>query len=198
MAAATFLVCEKGLDTEALLLPAPRLLGCRQSAHHRQGLVIPLGPTTPHPAWTIRLAGARDLVELTQPPRLDTRASHLKAKGRALPCRRRAHGRPADGGPAHLAPWGLQRRPIARAVAQNDHLGPRGDDRAHQGAHGDVECCGTMPWGTVAHAPRQGPRAPLIDHMEQQRQAAPADDTALHDPHKRLERSRRQEKIDLR
>jgi hypothetical protein len=192
MEAATFLVCEKGRDTEALLIQATRLRGCRQIAHQIQRLVIPLGPTTPHHDWTIRLACERALFALTQPPWLEARASHIKAKGLALPCRRRAHGRPADVGPAQLAPCSLQRRPIALAVAQQDHLGPLGDDRAHQCDHGDVEFLGTMPFGTLAHAPRQGQRAPLIDHMEQQRQAATADDTAIHDHHKRLERSRRQ------
>jgi hypothetical protein len=192
MEAATFLVCETGLDTEALLIPATRLLGCRQLAHHRQGLVIPLGPTTPPHDWTIRIACDQDLFELNQPPWLEARASPIKAKGLALPCRRCAHGRPADVEPAQLAQCSLQRRPIALAVAQKDHRGPRGDDRAHQCDHGDVEFLGTMPFGTVAHAPRQGQRAPLLDHMEHQRQAATADDTALHDHHKRLERSLRQ------
>ena len=43
-----------------------------------------------------------------------------------------------------------------------------------------------MPFGTVADAPRQGQRASLIDHMEHQRQAAPADNTAIHDHHQGL------------
>jgi hypothetical protein len=62
MESSAFLVCEKGLDAEALLIQATRLLGCRQIADQIHGLVIPLGPTTPHHDGTIRLAGNLDLV----------------------------------------------------------------------------------------------------------------------------------------
>src|SRR5215510_1902941 len=103
MAAAAFLVCEKGLDAEALLIPATRRLGCRQIADQIQGLVIPLGPTTPHHDWPIRLACDRDLFELNQPSRSDTRASHIKANDLTLPWRRRAHGRTTHVGPAQCA-----------------------------------------------------------------------------------------------
>jgi len=60
MEASAFLVCEKSLDAEALLIPATRLLGCHQIADHIQGFVIPLGPATQHQDWTIRIAGDRD------------------------------------------------------------------------------------------------------------------------------------------
>ena len=43
-----------------------------------------------------------------------------------------------------------------------------------------------MPFGTLAHTPRQGQGAPLLDHVEHQCQAATADDTAIHDHHKCL------------
>src|SRR5215813_5429997 len=42
------------------------------------------------------------------------------------------------------------------------------------------------PFGTVAHTPRQGQGAPLILDVEQQRQAATTDDTAIYDHHLRL------------
>src|SRR5215813_11135281 len=42
MEASAFLVCEKGLDAEALLIPATRRLGCRQLADQIQGLGYPL------------------------------------------------------------------------------------------------------------------------------------------------------------
>ena len=81
----------------------------------------------------------------------------------------------------------LQRRPIELAVAQKDYFGPCGNQCAQQLDHGDVERLGTMPFGTVAHTPRQGQSAPLLDDVEHQRQAAPADDTAIHDHHQGLE-----------
>ena len=49
------------LDAEALLIPATRLLRCREIAHQIQGRLIPLGPTTPHHDGTIRLTGDIDL-----------------------------------------------------------------------------------------------------------------------------------------
>ena len=83
-------------------------------------------------------------------------------------------------------PCALQLRPIARAVAQKDHLGPLGDELAEQLDEFDVEGLGTMPCGTLAHAPRQRQGAPLIDHMDHQRQATTADDAIIHDHHQRL------------
>ncbi len=62
------------LDAETLLIPATRLLGGRQMADQLQGLLLPLRPTTPHHDGALHLAGARDLLERTQPPRLETRA----------------------------------------------------------------------------------------------------------------------------
>jgi hypothetical protein len=86
----------------------------------------------------------------------------------------------------------VKRRPIELPVTQKNDRGSLGKHGAHQLDHGDVEFLGTMPFGTLAHAPRQGQGAPLLDHVEHQRQAATADDTAIHDHHKRLESSLRQ------
>jgi site-specific DNA recombinase len=44
------------LDAEALLIPATRLLCCRQIADHIPGLLIPLGPTTQHHDGAIHLS----------------------------------------------------------------------------------------------------------------------------------------------
>ena len=64
----------------------------------------------------------------------------LKHRGErsSFPLRCHAHGRTADIGPAHLAQRVLQSRPIELAVPQKDHLGPRGDHRAHQLDHRNV------------------------------------------------------------
>jgi len=165
-------------------------------ADHIQGLLIPLGPTTPHHDGAIPLACDLDLFSRNEPPWLETRASRIKAKGLALPRRCRAHGRPAPGGPAQRLQCVLQRRPIAPAVTQQDDLGPLGHQRAQQRDHGDGESLGTMPFGTLAHAPRQGQRAPRINPVEHQCHAATADDTALHAHHQRVEGSLRQQEID--
>ena len=80
----------------------------------------------------------------------------------------------------------LQIRPIELAVAQKDHLGPLGDDLAQQRDDRDVEGLGTRPLRTFAHAPRQRQGASLLDHVDHQRQAATAYDTAIHDHSQRL------------
>ncbi len=80
----------------------------------------------------------------------------------------------------------LELRPIELAVAQKNHLGPLGDQLTYQLDDLDVESLGTMPFGTVAHAPRQGQGAPLLDHVDHQRHATTADDTAIHDHHQRF------------
>ena len=48
-----------------------------------------------------------------------------------------------------------------------------------------------MPFGTVAHAPRQGQGTSLLDPVEPQRQAATTNDPALHAPHQRRARELR-------
>lgn len=178
------------------MLPTTRLLGGGPRADPIQGLLLPLGPTTPHHDGAIRLACARDLCAVQQSPRLATRASHSAAHSLALPRRRRAPGWTAHGGPAPRAQWGLQRRPLARAVPQQDALGPLGNPRAQQRDQGDVASLGTRPCGTVAHAPRQGPRAPLLHHVAPPRHTATADATARPDHHQRCSGARRQHESD--
>src|ERR1041384_5335313 len=125
METSAFLVCEKGLDAEPLLIIVACLLSCRQVADQIQRLLIPLGPTTPHHDGTIRLSGNIDLLQRHQSPRPETRASRIEATGLTLPRRRRAHRRPAYVAPAKFAERVLQRRPIALAIAQKDYLGSR-------------------------------------------------------------------------
>jgi hypothetical protein len=92
-----------------------------------------------------------------------------------------------------LVPWALQLRPLTCAVAQHDPLGSRGDHLAQQLDACAVQGCGPRPCGTVAHTPRQGQGAPLLDHVEHQRPAPTADDTALPAHHQPLAGARRQE-----
>jgi hypothetical protein len=108
LASATFLVCEKGLKTEALFIPATGCLCCQPMADHLQRLLLSLGPTTPHHDGTIRLACAMDVLDLDQAACFEPRPQGLEAQGRAVPRRRRAHGRAAGIGPARLMPRGLQ------------------------------------------------------------------------------------------
>jgi hypothetical protein len=125
-------------------------------------------------------------LSLHQPAWLETRPQGIEAKRRAVPHRRRAHGRAAPRGPTRLVQRVLQLRPLACAVTQTDHLGPFWDHLAHQLDSSDVEGLRAMPFGALAHAPRQGQSAPLLDHVEPQRHAATADDTAIHDYSQRL------------
>ena len=134
-----------------------------------------------------------DILSLDQSAWLQTRPQGIEAKRLAVPRRRCAHGRAAHLGPTNLVQGALQIRPIELAVAQKDPLGPLGDQLAPQLDDLDVEGLGTMPFGTLAHAPSQGQGAPLRDHVEQQRQATTAADTAIQDHHQRLSGSRRQE-----
>ena len=97
-----------------------------------------------------------DILSFEQSAWLQTRPYGIEAEGLPLPCRRGAHGRAAHLGPTNLVQGALQIRPIELAVAQKDHLGPLGDQRAQPLDHGDVEVLRTMPFRTLAHAPRQG------------------------------------------
>ena len=90
-------------------------------ADHIPRLLLSLGPTTQHHDGTLRLACDRDVLDLDQAAWFAIRPQGIEAKGRAVPRRRRAHGRAAGLGPARLMPRGLQRRPIALAVSQQDH-----------------------------------------------------------------------------
>ena len=62
-----------------------------------------------------------DVLYLDQAAWFETRPQGIEAKGRAVPRRRRAHGRAAGLGPARLMHRGLQRRSIELAVSQQDH-----------------------------------------------------------------------------
>src|SRR6266513_4471913 len=118
MEPSTFLVCEKGLDAEALFIPAT---GCLCSGHitdQIQRLLIPLGPTTQHHDWTISLSCAVDLLQLDQPARLETRAERIQAEGLTLPRRHGTRGRATRVGPARLLQPLLESRPIEFAIAQ--------------------------------------------------------------------------------
>src|SRR2546428_10592989 len=99
METATFLVCEKGLDAEALCIKATGFLCCGHIADQIQRLVIPLGPTTQHHDGTIRLSCDMDVLDLDQSAWLETRPQGIEAKRRAVPRRCRAHGRAACVGP---------------------------------------------------------------------------------------------------
>ena len=174
------------LDAQALLIQAIRLLSYGHRADHIQRLLIPLGPTTQHHDWTIGISGAIDVLYFDQPACFETRSQGIESKRLTIPRRRCAHGHEAHIEPTHRVQRALQIRPIALAVAQQDPLSPLGDQRAPQRDDSKVDGRGTMLFGTVAHAPRQGQLAPLIDHVKYQRHAATPDATAIHDHHPRL------------
>src|SRR5438093_6125176 len=102
METAAFLVRKKGLDAEALFIPATGSFCGGHIADQIQRLVIPLGPTTPHHDWTICLSCVVDLLSLDQPARLETRAQCIKAEGLARPRRHGARGRATRVGPTRL------------------------------------------------------------------------------------------------
>ena len=128
-----------------------------------------------------------NVLDLDQSAWLETRPQGIEAKRRAVPRRRRAHGRAAGVGPARLMPRGLQRRPVARAVTQKDHPGPLGDHLAQQLDQGDVEVCGTGALRGVAHPPGQRQGATFRDDRDHQRSTPTAHAAAIHDEHHRLQ-----------
>src|SRR5262245_42371324 len=107
MESSTFLVCKKGLNTEALCIQATGFLCYRHIPDHIQGLLIPLGPTTQHHDWTIGLSCHMDVLKRNQAAWLETHPQGIEAKRRAVPRRRRAQGRAADVGPTRLMERGL-------------------------------------------------------------------------------------------
>jgi hypothetical protein len=163
-----------------------RLLCCIHIADYLQGLLRPLGPATQDHHWTIGIPGQLHLFSLDAGAWLATRSQGIEAKGRAFPGRHGALGRAARLAPARLIARLLQQRPIALAVAQNHHGGARGEARSHQVHQSDVQGLGTMPLGAVPHAPGSRPGAPFRDHVEPQRRAAAAHDTAIHHQHECL------------
>src|SRR5215468_3802011 len=102
METATLLVSQKSRDAEALFIPATRFLCGGHIADHIQRFVIPLGPTTQHHDWPLRLSGIVDLFELAQPARLETRAERIQAAGLARPRRHGTRSRATRIGPARL------------------------------------------------------------------------------------------------
>src|SRR5512138_441898 len=187
MKSSTFLVCKKGLNTEALFIPATGFLCCHHIADQIQRLLILLGPTTQHHDGTIRLACDMDVLDLDQAAWFETRPQGSEAKCRSVPRRRRAHGRAAGVGPARLMQRGLQCRPVELAVPQKDHLGPRGEHLAHHLDHGDVEIFRKVALRSVAHPPRQWEGATFVDDIEHQRGTPAAHAAAIHDEHHRLQ-----------
>src|SRR5438094_3351023 len=162
----TFLVCKKGLNAAALFIQAPGFLCCRPITDHEQQLVRPLGPPTQHPDGTLGLSCAMDVLALNQSAWLATRPQGIEAKRRGVPRRRRAHGRAAYVGPARLMQRRLEGRPLERAVAQKDHLGPRRDPLAHPLDHGAVEVCGQVALRGLAHPPSPWPGSTFLDDMD--------------------------------
>jgi len=128
-----------------------------------------------------------DVLDLDQSAWFATRPQGSEATRRAVPRRRRAHGRAAGVGPARLMPRGLQRRPVALAVTQKDYRGPLGDPLAHQLDHGDVEIFGKVALRSLAHPPGQWQGATCRDDMDHQRGTPAAPAAAIHDEHHRLQ-----------
>src|SRR4029453_4102968 len=132
MEPSTFLVCEKGLDAEALFIPAT---GCLCSSHitdQIQRLVIPLGPKTHHHEGAPRPSCAVDLLQLDQPARLETRAECIQTEGLTLPRRHGTRGRATRVGPARLLQGLLEPRPIEFPIAQQHHPRSRWDQPADE------------------------------------------------------------------
>ncbi len=130
--------------------------------------------------------GALPLLQRDEGAWLATRSQGIEAKGLAFPRRHGALGCAAPIVPPRLVARGLQRRPIARAIAQKHDLGPFGEARAPQFDQRNVPLLRTMPLGALAHAPRQGQGASLLDHVDHQGCTVAAYDTPIHHQHERL------------
>ena len=163
MAPSTVLVCEQGLDAEALCIQAT---GCLCSGHlpaHIQRLLLPLGPPTPHPHGTIRLACTVALLSRDQPARLETRAAGIQAAGLARPRRHGARGCVTRGGPARLLQGVLEPRPSACPSAQHHPPRSRWEQPADAFDSGDRASCRTGPLRGLAHPPGQRQGATFLD-----------------------------------
>src|SRR5262244_1942173 len=187
MEAATFLVCEKSLDAEAFFIQATGFLCGGHSADQIQRLLIPLGPTTQHHDWAIRLSCTVDRLQLDQPAWLETRAERIQAEGLALPRRHGARGRATRVGPARLLQSVLESRPIEFSIAQQHHLRPCWDQLADEGDQSDMELFGKVALRSLAHAPGQWQGSTFIDDMDHQRGTPTAHAAAIHDEHQRLQ-----------
>jgi hypothetical protein len=187
METATFLVRKKGLDAEALFVQATRCLCGGHIADQIQRLLIPLGPTTQHHKWTIRLACVVDLFELDEPTRLATRAERIKAEGFARPRRHGTCGGATRRGPARLLERLLELRPIEFPIAQQHDLRPRGEQLADEGDQGDMPLFRKVPLRGLAHPPGQREGATFLHDMDHQRGTPAAYAAAIHDEHHRLQ-----------
>src|SRR5215475_1651631 len=153
MAASTFLVCKKGLNTESLFIQATRFLCCVPIANQIQRLVIALGPTTQHHDGAIRLACVVDLLAFEQLTRFETRAERIQAEGLALPRRHGTRGGATRRGPARLLERWLEPCPVACAIAQQHDWRTRGAQRADEGDEGDRQLFRKVPLRGLAHPP---------------------------------------------
>src|SRR5215831_18813270 len=169
MEAATFLVCEKSLDAEAFFIQATGFLCGGHSADQIQRLLIPLGPTTQHHDWAIRLSCTVDRLQLDQPAWLEARAERIQAEGLALPRRHGARSRATRVGPARLLQRLLESRPIEFPIAQQPHLRPRGEQPADEVDQGDMELFGKVALRGLAYPPGERQGTTFISDMDQQR-----------------------------
>src|SRR6266581_7443363 len=116
METSTFLVGEKGLDAETLLIIAARLLCGVHIADQIQRLLIPLGPTTQYHDRPIGITGKLHLLSFDEGAWFATRPQGIETEGLAFPRRHGAQGRAAGVGPARLVQRGLQRCSVELAV----------------------------------------------------------------------------------
>src|SRR6266705_6694243 len=118
METSAFLVREKGLDAETLLIIAARLLSGVHIADQIQRILIPLGPTTQDHHRPIGVPGKLHLLSCDEGAWFATRPQGIETEGHALPRRHGAQGRAAGVGPARLVQRGLKRRLVATAVPE--------------------------------------------------------------------------------
>src|SRR5688500_20355527 len=102
--AATFRIGKKRFDSETLLIIKERLFRSLHITDQIQWLGFSFAPTTQHHHRTIRILGEVDLLELNEPPRLETPSQFFQGKRLALPRRRRTRRRAARIEPAQTGP----------------------------------------------------------------------------------------------
>src|SRR5207249_6084240 len=95
METTTLLVRENSVDPKAFAIQATRLFGRGQVAHHREGLLLPFGPTTDEHDWPIRLLCTPRLGQLHSCARPAQPPQGLTAQGLVLPQRRHVTPRAA-------------------------------------------------------------------------------------------------------
>jgi hypothetical protein len=183
----TFLVREKGCDSETLRLQAGCLFGCVHIADQIYGLLIASGPTTEEKHGTIRLPCHSGLGERDAGARLDTPAHGIEAKGRALPQGRHLAPRTADRGPAGLVECVLEADTIAFTIASYHHPRTWHDHLLHLLDQSNREVFGKVALLACTHHPRQREGSPLIDHMDHQGYTSTSHDAAIEDEHQGLD-----------